>query len=265
MKYKLAVTDLDGTLLDKNSNISEQNLRAVEKLRAKGCIFTMITGRMYSAAKTYIDILDCKELVGLYQGAEITDIRNKSTIYKATLKQSVCEEIYKDALRLGLNIQAYADDKVYAESYDENTAFYERLCRVKINIKDSIEDIVSSENNIKLLINTDKGSVTRNLEFFIKKYSGDANVVRSGEHFIEFTHKNADKGKALEIIAKHYGIERSQIIAFGDQMNDIPMIKYAGMGVAMKNAPDDVKKYADLNAPANDESGVAYVLEKLCK
>ena len=131
MKYKLAVTDLDGTLLDKNSNISEQNLRAVEKLRAKGCIFTMITGRMYSAAKTYIDILDCKELVGLYQGAEITDIRNKSTIYKATLKQSVCEEIYKDALRLGLNIQAYADDKVYAESYDENTAFYERLCRVK--------------------------------------------------------------------------------------------------------------------------------------
>ena len=177
----------------------------------------------------------------------------------------MCEEIYKDALRLGLNIQAYADDKVYAESYDENTAFYERLCRVKINIKDSIEDIVSSENNIKLLINTDKGSVTRNLEFFIKKYSGDANVVRSGEHFIEFTHKNADKGKALEIIAKHYGIERSQIIAFGDQMNDIPMIKYAGMGVAMKNAPDDVKKYADLIAPANDESGVAYVLEKLCK
>ena len=69
----------------------------------------------------------------------------------------------------------------------------------------------------------------------------------------------------MEIIAKHYGIERSQIIAFGDQMNDIPMIKYAGMGVAMKNAPDDVKKYADLIAPANDESGVAYVLEKLCK
>ena len=265
MKYKLAVTDLDGTLLDKNSNISEQNMRAVEKIRAKGCIFTMITGRTYTSAKTYIDLLDCKELVGLYQGAEITDIRNKNIIYKATLKQTVCEDIYKDALRLGLNIHAYFNDNVYAESYDENAALYEKLSGTKINIKDSIEDIISSDNNIKLLINTDKDSVTRNLDFFIKKYSGEANVVRSGEHFIEFTHKNADKGKALEIIAKHYGIDRSQIIAFGDQMNDIPMIKYAGMGVVMKNAPDDVKKYADLIAPANDESGVGYVFEKLCE
>lgn len=264
MKYKLVATDLDGTFLDGNGNISKRNMEAINRIREKGCIFTVITGRMYSSAKQYIDELQCRELAEFYQGAVITDTSDGNVIYRTTMKKSVCESVYSDAVKRSLNIQAYADDKVYAEIYDENTAFYEHMCRLRVNIVDSIEYIISSNDNVKLLINSDRGSVKRNIGFFMDKYSKETNVTQSGEHFIEFTHKDANKGHALELIAHRYGIDRSEIIAFGDHMNDISMLQYAGTGVAMGNAPQNVKKYADIVAPPNTESGVAAVLEKLC-
>lgn len=262
MKYKLVATDLDGTFLDSDSNISQKNIDTVNTLTDSGCIFVIITGRMYCSVKPYLEQLNNKELVGLYQGGIIMDAFNGNVMYKTTMKNSIAQKIYSDAVRLGLNVQAYTDD-VYIENYDEYTQLYEKMTRSKATLVDSLDDIINKGELLKLLINTSEGKVKQYYDYFMHKYSNDVSVVSSGKHFIEFTHPDANKGHALEIIAKRYGVDRKEIIAFGDHYNDIPMLKFAGMGVAMGNAVQKLKDSADFVTLSNDEDGFAYAINKI--
>ncbi len=262
MKYKLLATDLDGTLLNSNSEISQKNLEAINKFREAGGIFVVMTGRIRQTVGKFIEQLDYKELIGLYQGAVVIDMYNDNVVFKSPLQRTLCKEIYYDCVRRGLNVQVFDDTGCKVERYDEQILFYEKLCDTKVTLCDSLEPVVSNNSNIKLLINATDGEITKNYDFFVNKYGDKSSVVRSGKCFIEFTHKDATKGHALEYIASRYGVDRTQIIAVGDYVNDIPMIKFAGLGIAVENACDDAKKSARYIAPTNDNDAIAHIIEK---
>lgn len=264
MKYKLAAADLDGTLLNSDNSISQRNMEAINELKRRGCIFTIITGRMYSAAKPLADELKLTAFMGVYQGAVVLNAESGEVLRRITLDVNVCKNIFEDAMSRGLNVQAYINDRVYVQKYDEYTQYYEKLNNIKVDIAENLEDMIASDDSVKLLINSSEEATALNYGYFFDKYSELASVVLSGKHFIEFTDKKADKGNALKFIAEKYGIQRDEIIAFGDQLNDVSMLNYAGMGVAMGNSPECVKNRADHVTLSNEESGVAYAIERLC-
>lgn len=263
MDHKLIALDLDGTLLDSRKKISQRNIAAIQKAEELGCKVVLITGRGNSTVKPYLDILPGRELTGYFQGALVVDEFNGLEMYRTALKKIVCESIYLDAIKRRLSIQAYKNGDAYVENYNENAMFYEKTTGARVKYVDSLEPMILSDDNFKLLINAEPGTIARNFDFFRNKYSHDANVVLSCERFIEFTHKDADKGNALKYIASRYGVDRKNVIAMGDQMNDLPMLTWAGVGVAMGNATDDVKSRADMVTLSNDEDGVACAIARL--
>ena len=265
MKYKLIALDLDGTLLDEQKRISKANLEALQKAKELGAKIVLITGRGRSSTATqpFLDILESKELTGYYQGALVVDEFDSNPLYACTLKRNDCKDIYLDAVKRGLNMQVYRGEEAYVESFDEYSYRYQQHVKCKLNQVDSLEPFINSDENLKLLINTSEKQVLRNFEFFYNKYSSRVNVVTSSKNYIEFTHQDASKGNALKFIASRYRIDRSQIIAMGDQLNDVSMIEFAGVGVAMGNATDEVKSRANMVTLTNDEDGVKHALDIL--
>jgi Cof subfamily protein (haloacid dehalogenase superfamily) len=265
MKYKLIALDLDGTLLDNNKNISSANLEALKKAKDNGAKVVIITGRSRSktATQPFLDKLESRELTGYYQGALVVDEFDENPIYSCTLKRSDCKDIYIDAVKRGLNMQVYRGGDAFVEHFDEYSYRYQRHIKCKLNQVDSLEPLIDSDENLKLLINTSEKQVQRNFEYFYNKYSSRVNVVTSSKNYIEFTHRDATKGNALKFIASRYRIDRSEIIAMGDQLNDVSMIEFAGVGVAMGNAPDAIKAKADMVTLTNDEDGVKHALDIL--
>lgn len=265
MNYKLVALDLDGTLLNSDKNISKRNLEAIKKANENGVKVVIITGRERNAFSTapYMEQLGIKELTGYYQGSLVVDEFSGEQMCACTLQKNDCNDIYMDAVRRKLNMLVYRGSNAYAETYDEYSVRYEKHNKTKIIELDSIEELVNSDENLKILITVSPGEVGKNFEFFFNKYSKRMNVVTSSKHYIEFTHKDASKGNALKFIASRYKTDRSRIIAMGDQLNDMSMIDFAGMGVAMGNAVDEVKKKADFVTVSNDDDGVAFALEQI--
>lgn len=267
MKYRLIALDLDGTLLNSDKKISLKNLNAIKKAKENGVKFVIITGRERNSLSTapYIEQLDNRELTGYYQGSLVVDEYNGEQMYACTLQRSDCNDVYNDVVRRGLNMLVYRGSNAYAEMYDEYSVRYEKHNKTKITELDSIGELVNSDENLKMLITVSPGQLDKNFEYFYNKYSKRMNVVTSSKHYIEFTHKDANKGNALKFIASRYKIDKSEIIAMGDQLNDLSMINFAGMGVAMGNAVDEVKQKADFVTLSNDEDGVAFAIENILR
>lgn len=267
MKYKLIALDLDGTLLNSDKKISQKNLDVIKKAKANGIKTVIITGRERNSLSTspYLEELDNRELTGYYQGSLVVDEFNGEQMYACTLQKNDCGDVYNDAVKRRLNMLVYRDGGAYAETYDEYSVRYEKHNKTKITQLDSIEELVNSDENLKILITVSPGQVEKNFEYFYNKYSKRMNVVTSSKHYIEFTHKDASKGNALKFIASRYKIDKSEIIAMGDQLNDLSMINFAGMGVAMGNAVEEVKQKADFVTLSNDDDGVAFAIENILR
>lgn len=267
MKYKLIALDLDGTLLNSDKKISQKNLDAINAAKEKGVKIIIITGRERNSLSTapYIDQLDNKELTGYYQGSLVVDEFNGEQLYACTLQKNDCNDVYNDAVKRNLNMIVYRGGNAYSEMYDEYSVRYEKHNKTKITALDSIEELVNSDENLKMLITVSQGQIDKNFEYFFSKYSKRMNVVTSSKHYIEFTHKDASKGNALKFIASRYKVDKSEIIAMGDQLNDLSMINFAGMGVAMGNAAEEVKQKADFVTLSNDEDGVAFAIENILR
>lgn len=257
----MIATDLDGTFLDNDQNIPKENMQAVDWLRKNGYIFIIMTGRSQEHAEQYLKMTDYKELCGIFQGAVVLDAATGNIVSQNALDTDTALSIYHDAVSLGLNVQAYKDNHVWVEKYDENIAFEEKVSRHKIGICKDLEALIASNDNIKLLINTSEALTQKYFTYFRDKYP-ELSVATSGPRFTEFTRRDAHKGTALDIIAKHYGVKPEEIMAFGDQLNDIPLLDYAGFGVAVANAKDELKKHAKYITSSNSEAGFAKAIEK---
>lgn len=267
MKYKLVALDLDGTLLNSDKKISQKNLDAIKRAKENGVKIVIITGRERNSLSTapYIELLDNRELTGYYQGSLVVDEFSGEQMYACTLQKNDCNDVYGDVVKNNLNMIVYRGSNAYAETYDEYSVRYEKHNKTKITSLDSIEQLVNSDENLKMLITVSPGQIDKYFEYFYNKYSKRMNVVTSSKYYIEFTHKDASKGNALKFIASRYKTDKSEIIAIGDQLNDLSMINFAGMGVAMGNAVGEVKQKADFVTLSNDEDGVAFALENILR
>lgn len=266
MNFELICIDMDGTLLNKKHKISRVSKEALKKAYDMGIQIVISTGRMYTDARFYTNLLDVKSPVIASNGAIIKDIDNR-IIHKSTIKEDLPEKLLK--LFTGFNAKPtyYTPEKAYTGNlffylviqYFKITGMTERKLKIEyVGTWKKWSHILNIEKNniIKCeIISEDKRKLAKVYDKLIK--INEIEIASSAKHNIEITGKGVSKGKAAEILASCYNIEREKIIAIGDSENDLSMIEFAGMGVAMGNAIDIVKKKADYITDTNDNDGAA--------
>lgn len=262
--YKLVAIDMDGTLLKDDKSISKETKEAIKEARKKGVKVVLATGRPVDGVKRYLEELDLwhdNEYVLTFNGAIIKEIGQNKVICRDTLKGTDLLELYEISKNVGLNIHAFSKDGCITPVMNEYTELEGKINGINV-YETSYDDVDPEEEIIKIMM-IDKPEV---LEEGIKKLPKEVyekyTVVRSAPYFLEFLSKTCNKGEGVKSLAESLGIKREEVIAIGDAGNDIHMIEYAGLGVAMENAFDEVKKKANFITKSNEENGVAWVFDK---
>lgn len=266
MSYKMLVCDYDMTLGIRPNIISKENLEAVKDFQKNGGIFVLCTGRMYESIKNILDEYNLKCDIVSYQGALIND-KDGNVIYDGGIDYQTAYDFVKLAEDNNENINIFVDDTHYTNVFDKKTMFYEYSSRTKAHLLDCKPSDYILENKCKLrkVIFMAEADVT---EQKIEKYQKDFPTleINSGGYYLtEIINKNENKGKAIEFLAKKYNLDLSEIIAIGDSTNDISMIKTAGLGIAVGDGSEQLKKVADEVTLNFEDNAVAHVINKYCK
>ena len=261
MKYKLIAADMDGTLLDDKKIITPRNLAAIKKAMADGAIFAFSTGRPPVAVKPYRQIIGENVPIIAYNGAMVV-IGEDDIFFNQMLTKEQATIILEHVRKYNTMACIWSKNQLYV------TELGARADKYKINVMTEpvlfTEPDKIIEQGITKFLWYDTAERTALFRQELAEPFGKLGITvcPSTSEYLEFFSSNVSKALSLERLAKHYGIKREEIIAFGDNFNDLEMIEYAGLGVAMQNAPDGVKAAADFVTVSNNEDGITYVLEK---
>ena len=263
---KIVTIDLDGTLFDKDKNISWENKLAITKCHDLGVKIVLATGRPISGVMPVLEELGLtttSDYAIIYNGAKIINIGTGETIFASTIPGSVVKELYAESKRLNVFIHGYREDgTLVTPKMNQYTNVELVINHVKYEIFD-FNDIKDDERFIKCMLVNDDENVTRIMKEVNQKYYTDYSMVRSSKIFLEFLKKGTEKGSALKALSSYLNVKIEDTMAIGDAGNDIGMIKASGIGVAMSNAFPEVKLEADyITQNDNNNSGVAEALNK---
>lgn len=263
--YKLVAIDMDGTLLKDDKTISERTKNAIQSARAMGVTVVLATGRPIEGVSRYLEELNMyseHDYVLTYNGALIQRTESKESIAKIALEGSDLHYLKKLSDELGVNIHAFSEEKGLVtpknSKYTEVEADINNIEIHEINI----DTVSNNEVIIKAMMIDEPEILGSAIEKLPKEVFEKYTVVRSTPYFLEFLNKEVNKGVGVEMLAKHLGLKKEEVMTLGDAGNDLHMIEYAGLGIAMGNAFDEVKAAADYITDTNENDGVAKAIEK---
>ena len=269
-EIRLIALDLDGTLLTTDKRLTERNRSALLRAAEKGIAIVPATGRIYNGLPRSVLELPCLKYAILSNGASVYDVVNDRLLCRAELP-----------LDQALDIMSWLDGQpVIYDCYADGKGFMTEAMWKQIDqyawspiVVDYMKSIRTPVPELKAFLRQRGGDIQK-IQAFCQDdktqrrllghmpFSGIA-VSSSVPRNIEINREDATKGRALLALAKHLDLAREQVMAFGDGLNDISMIESAGIGVAMGNAVDEVRRAADIITADNDEDGVAAVIEDL--
>jgi len=266
MRFRLIAADLDDTLLDKNSLISVRNKNAIQEAVSSGVKFTIATGRMFKTSISYMQDLglNCDWPLINCHGALIKTAQSRKIILDRSLDNNIAITVIDEAKKFEFHIGIFVDDEMYICEENEYSRYYQTLTNIVPQQVGDLQYFLKQKGirpNKISLISWD-GYVDQ-LEFKLKARFGEKlSILQSRPYFLEVTDKRATKGQALQWLVEQNGLRAEEVIAFGDGLNDLDMVTYAGLGVAVGNARPAVLKAAGLIAAPHYEDGVAEVIEK---
>jgi len=261
MAYKLMAVDIDGTLLNDSGVLTENTKNAIRKWVSKGRIFTIASGRPVQGVEKLNKELDLDVPFITYNGAMVVMGKSKLVLYERKLSPGDSIDIIRLGQKYNTTMMIWNDNKLFVNEINERVNRYKMISGVEPVVVNDLEQI--AENGVTKILWYDEIERVQQYQKEIGEYlKADVNFHPSRPYFMEFVDKNASKAIALEKLGCYYGIKQSEMIAVGDGYNDLSMIEYAGLGVAMGNAPDEVKQKADYITLSNEEDGVAHVIHK---
>jgi Cof subfamily protein (haloacid dehalogenase superfamily) len=263
--YKLIALDMDGTLLTTDKKVSQRTEAAIKAAEAKGVKVVLASGRPLIGINRYLEELELikgEDYVLSFNGGLVLNTKTEEIVSKVSLKGSDLKYIYEISRELNINIHAFsAKDGLITPKNSQYTEHEAEINGIDINIK-NFNEVDDNEDIIKVMMIDPQEILDPAIERLPKEVYDKYSVFKSSPFFLEFTHKEVDKGLGLKRLGEYLGIKKEEIIACGDAGNDLSMVKYAGLGVAMDNAVPEVKEAADYITASNDEDGIAKVIEK---
>ena len=266
---KLLVIDIDGTIAGVSNKISNPVKEAIKAVQAKGIKVAIATGRMYrSAVRFHTQIGSTLPLIA-YQGAWIQDPvsqkihQHLSVSKEITLK--LLDYFEQPELRQLLSVHFYINDQLYVRELTEETRIYGKRSGIKPIPVGDLRTCLNNDEPTKILaLSEDTEVIDKLLDNLRQQYTpAQLYLTKSVATFFEATNPLVNKGAAVRYIAEELlGIQRNNVMTIGDNFNDVEMLEYAGIGVAMGNAPSQVQSIARWVAPNVEEDGVAAAIEK---
>lgn len=268
MIYEMLVLDLDGTLTNSQKKITPPTREALIEIQQNGKKVVLASGRPTPGVVPLAKELDLREYgsyILSFNGARITNCATGEIIYNKTLPPSVIPTVYDIVKEYDVDILTYSDDSIISGlGPNEYTEIESRINSLPVKVVDDFAAYIDFPIN-KILITGDP-ALTAELEKVLKnKFHSYLNIYRSEPFFLEVMPQNIDKANSLQKLLNSLGLVADQMICCGDGYNDLTMIEYAGLGVAMANAQPVVKESADFITKSNDEDGVLYVINQFMR
>jgi Cof subfamily protein (haloacid dehalogenase superfamily) len=264
MEYKMIVLDLDDTLLRDDHSISERTKEALMQAQEKGVKVVLASGRPTFGMLPIADELSLAQygsFILSFNGGKIINYKSKEAMFSSTLSLPQVKKLYELSQREGVDLLTYVGDEIIAENDNPYTTIESQLTKLPIKlVSDFVEGVKEEVVKVLMVGHPDKMKVVEaKLQVELAE---EFSVMRSKPFFLEFTEKGVTKGTSLNHLIQELGIKREEVIAMGDSYNDQAMIEFAGLGVAMGNAPDDIKAIANHVTDTNMNDGVAKVVEE---
>lgn len=262
---KILVLDLDGTLTNNEKKITEKTKKALMKLQEKGHTVVLASGRPTPGVLPVAKELELEKYGGYilsYNGGKITSCATGKVIYQQTLPENIVPELFAMAEELDMGMMTYnAKGMVANQHHDEYMELEAFINHLELNhYEEPLEEI---EGAVNKCLGTAPVEIAPEMEKkFAARFGDRISVSRSEPFFVELVPLGIDKAASLARLCEVLGCTKEDMIACGDGFNDISMIEFAGLGVAMENAQEPVKQVADYVTLSNEEDGVAHVIEK---
>jgi len=267
MKYKLVVTDMDGTFLNSKNEISVANLKVVEALKSKGIIFVIATGRIDYMIKTYLrQIRNSNPIIGC-NGALVRNLQTGEIFREDIMDKAVYKKVIDICKYFKVPYRIDGEKFVYSETLEGRINFiidYNKILsdKDKIPYKISpniITDMDPEEKVFKILVTDEDFTHLQKVEVEINKVAGVV-AYKSAHNLLDVMKTGVTKGRALRSLAEILFIKPEEIITIGDNYNDLSMLEYSGFPIAMGNSVEAVKNISKFVTTSNDEDGVAKAL-----
>jgi len=265
---QLLVLDIDGTISGESNDISQPVSRAIDAAKARGVQVAIATGRMYRSALRFHQKIGSTLPLLAYQGAWIQDpatekLHRHWSVSKQTAQQ-LLDYFEQPQLRSLLSVHFYINDQLYVRELTPETQTYSKRSGIEPIAVGDLRQVLINEPTKVLALSDDIDVIDKLLGSLRQKYTpAELYLTKSVATFFEATNPIVNKGAGVRYLAEELlGIEASNVMTIGDNFNDIEMLEYAGIGVAMGNAPADVKAVAKWVAPSVEEDGVAAAIEE---
>lgn len=270
MKYKMLVMDIDGTLLPKDKTISQKNREAIKAASDMGIKVVVSTGRLYASAYLLTRAFGntVKSIISS-NGAQITREDIGRVVYEKPMKENDIFKILNLCAKYNAECLFHSGDTIFAPK----KPFYFDMLNQGATDDRKVKFQPADDSNWERIIRLNEGKILKGVIMdndiekisLIKKDimgSMDVEVAQMSDDCIEITHKGVSKGNAVKHLTDIYGICMDEVICIGDNENDISMIRHAGLGIAMGNGNDIIKRVADFVTLTDENDGVAYAVEK---
>lgn len=265
--YDALILDIDGTLVNSQKVITETTRDAIIEAQKRGKTVAIASGRSISGIRKTAANISLEEFGGYviaYNGTTVLNCKTGECVYNQTVPTEMIAPVYEAAKEAKVGILVYHDQQkelLSGNGVDQYIEADAKACEVTIRETEHFVQEIDFPINKFLL--TGEPEYMREVEKTMQDKFGDRlNVFRSDPYYVELLPKFVDKGVAVEKLIKHLDIKKEKVICVGDSYNDLPMLRRAGLGVAMGNAQKEVKEAADFITDSNDEDGIVKVIHK---
>lgn len=263
-EIKLLALDLDGTLIGDDLIIAPEAKEAIKAAVSQGVIVTLATGRMFRSARPFAEELALKVPLICYQGAMVRNPITGETLFHQPIELGLARQFIMQTQERGLHVHSYVNDQLYVAALTEQARFYSALSRVEAQVVGNLLDFINQPGRepTKLVIVTEPERTYPLVAEFEALFAGRLYITRSHARLVEAVNPGCNKGIALQALAQSLGLVARQVMAIGDNLNDLPMFDYASLKIAVANAAPELKARADYVTQGEIAQGVVEAIKR---
>lgn len=263
-KTKILFTDFDGTLLTDEKKVTSENKAALKKAQEKGHYLAFTTGRPLHGARQLFRAAGISPeqcFLICYQGAMVYDLKEERILLQSPMEEESLFQVLREVKEQNLYVQCFDAERLYCFDVTEETRRYNALTKEDYEVISDPKQLRETSVLKVMAIDYHSRETLEQLDLCVKEKRLLVESFFTSPWFYEFCGRGVNKGSGLSFLTGYLGIPPENTIAVGDEENDIPMIEQAGVGIVMKNARDEIKRYGNaVTARNNNQSGVAEVI-----
>lgn len=254
---ELVALDLDGTLLDSNLQVSQRTKEKIRELVDRGIHVALVTGRTFKAAEFIRESLGLDLPIVAYNGGKVVFSKNEE-VFSTKIPLAEALKIIKYGEERNLYVKVYIDDVLHIKEPDEKSLAFSVSNNIDYKVVGKLSENIHEDVN--MIVVYYKEDIHGVIDEKLKDIK--VTITTSVSNSIDVIPEGISKDKGLKMVAEHLNIERNNILAFGNSLNDLEMLKYAGIGIAMKNSDISLlRKWDNISRYTNDEEGVYHIIK----